>query len=81
MKTAGKAVCIALYAYFGCLAARKKYIPLAALFLLHLTEYFAVGRKTGKEFDCSPVKTFILCLSFGFTWWLPVRTEHKKSSN
>lgn len=76
-KTGGKAICVALYAYFAYLAAKKKYIPLIALFALHLTEYFVIGRKTGKEFGYSPLKTIVLCLSFGFTWWLPVRTEGK----
>lgn len=77
IKTAGRAGCIALYGWFAYLAAKKKYIPLIALFAMHLTEYFAVGRKTGREFAYSPLKTLILCLSFGFTWWLPVRTQGK----
>lgn len=77
-KTAGKAICVGLYGWFSYLAAKKKYIPLIALFAMHLTEYFIIGRKTGKEFNISPVKAVILCLSFGFTWWLPVRTECKK---
>lgn len=76
-KTAGKAACIALYAFFVYLAAKKNFIPLIALVALHTTEYFVIGRKTGREFSIHPVKTVLLCLSFGFTWWLPVRTAGK----
>lgn len=75
VKTLGKALCIVLYALCIYLAAKKNFIPLIVLFTMHLTEYFIIGRKTGKEFGISPVKTVILCLSFGFTWWLPVRSE------
>lgn len=73
VKIIGQPVCAALYAVFAYWAAKKKYVPLIILFLTHLFEYFVIGRKTGKENQISPVKTLLLCLSFGFTWWLPIR--------
>lgn len=73
----GKPICVALYALCVYLAAKKKYVPLIVLVLMHLTEYFIIGMKTGKENDISPVKAFFLCLAFGFTWWLPVRSAKK----
>ncbi len=73
----GQPVCLALYGLFGWQAANKKPVPLILLVLLHLTEYFAIGKKTGSENRVSPVKAFFLCLAFGFTWWLPVKNKNK----
>ena len=75
VKYAGQPLCVALYAAFIYLAFKWSPIPLIALFLMHLTEYFIIGRKTGKEFNLSPLETVVKCLSFGFTWWLPLRKE------
>lgn len=73
VKIIGQPVCAALYAVFAYWATKKKYVPLIILFLTHLLEYFLIGRKTGKENRISLVKALLLCLSFGFTWWLPLR--------
>lgn len=73
VKYIGQPFCILLYAAFIYLAVKGQPIPLIALFLMHLTEYFIIGRKTGNEFNLSPLETAVKCLSFGFTWWLPLR--------
>ena len=69
----GKPVCVFLYAGFAALAARKKPLPLILLFLMHATEYLTIGRKTAAEHDIGHAEALAQCLSFGFTWWLPVR--------
>lgn len=69
----GKPVCVILYIAGIILAAGKKFIPLAALFTMHLTEYFIIGRKTAKQSGISAGRGLANCLAFGFTWWLPVR--------
>lgn len=71
----GKPICLALYGLFGYWAANKNYIPLGLLVLMHLTEYFIVGKKAGSENGIFPVKAFFLCLAFGFTWWLPIKNK------
>lgn len=75
VKWIGQPFCAVLYAVGAVLAAKKKPLPLIALFLCHLTEYFIIGRKTGKEKALPPIKALLCCLSFGFTWWLPLRKE------
>jgi len=72
-KIIGKPICIALYGYFSYLASKKKYVPLILLVALHTSEYFAIGKKVGKDNGLNPFATVLLCLSFGFTWWLPIK--------
>ena len=72
-KMFGKPVCVALYAGFAALAAKKKPIPLITLFAMHLTEYFLVGRKVTAEKGLSIPEGIVQCLAFGFTWWLPLK--------
>ena len=72
-KKFGKPICVALYAAFAALAARKKPVPLLVLIALHTFEYFHIGRKTAVENGLSVLEGLFQCLSFGFTWWLPLR--------
>ncbi len=74
-KLIGKPVCVALYAAFAALAARKKPIPLLVLFALHLFETLTVGRRVAEEHGVAPLSWIANCLCFGFTWWLPIREE------
>ncbi len=75
IKIIGQPFCILLYALSAYFAVKKKPLPLIILFAMHLSEYFIIGRKTGKEKGVSPAKALINCLSFGFTWWLPLRKD------
>ena len=69
----GKPICVALYAAFAALAAKKKPLPLLILFLMHASEYVLIGRKTAAEHTLSVPEGLAKCLAFGFTWWLPLR--------
>ena len=71
----GKPICVALYAAFAALAARKKPLPLLILFALHLAETLTVGRKVAREKGVGAAEWIVNCLAFGFTWWLPLRGE------
>lgn len=71
----GKPLCIILYIAGIYFAVKKQFVPLIALFVMHLSEYFIIGAKTAKEFGISKGKGIANCLAFGFTWWLPVRKE------
>ena len=72
-KKIGKPVCVALYAAFAALAAKKKPVPLIILFLMHASEYVLVGRKMAEENGISVPEGLAQCLAFGFTWWLPIK--------
>ena len=69
----GKPICVALYAAFSALAARKKPLPLLILFLMHASEYLLIGRKVAAENKLSVSEGLAQCLAFGFTWWLPLK--------
>lgn len=71
----GKPVCVALYAAFSFLAAVKTWIPLAALAVMHFTEYIVIGRKVAKKCGINAITGFFNCLAFGFTWWLPLKNK------
>ncbi len=73
VKYVGQPLCAVLYAVSGYFAAKKKPLALIALFLCHLSEYFIIGRKTGSEKGEKPASALLKCLSFGFTWWLPLK--------
>lgn len=72
-KKFGKPICVALYAAFAALAAKKKPVPLIILLLLHTVEYFTEGRKVAEENGLSIPEGIAKCLAFGFTWWLPLK--------
>lgn len=72
-KQFGKPICVALYAWFAALAAKKKPLPLLSLLLLHTVEYFHVGRRVAAENGLSVPEGLAQCLAFGFTWWLPLK--------
>ena len=72
-KKLGKPVCVALYAAFAALAARKKPWPLLILLGLHTAEYFHKGRTVAAARGVGKLEGFLQCLAFGFTWWLPIK--------
>lgn len=74
-KQFGKPVCVGLYAVFAALAMKKKPLPLLILLGLHACEYALIGRKVAEEKGLSRVEGLAQCLSFGFTWWLPLKKE------
>ena len=76
----GKPVCVLLYSVFAALAAKGIWIPLVCLAGLHLAEYIAVGFKVGKDSNQGYVSSFLNCLCFGFTWWLPIKKKQTKAN-
>ena len=48
-----------------------------ALFTLHIAELFIIGFRTGREYGVSVVRTIIICVLFGYVWWLPIRRKMK----
>ena len=57
-KKFGKPICVALYAVFAALAAKKKPLPLLILLGLHTGEYFLKGRRIAQEQGLSPLTVF-----------------------
>ena len=74
-KKFGKPICAALFAVFGVMALKKKPLPLLILILLHVIEYIRIGREIAEKVRLCKIAGFLLCLFFGFTWWLPLRDE------
>ena len=46
-----------------------------ALFALHLFELVTVGRRTGRAGNVSGAKSILMCMLFGFLWWLPIQRQ------
>ena len=69
----GKPICVGLYTAFALMAAQKKPLPLLTLLAMHGAEYFLIGKKVAEEAGLSKAEGLAQCLSFGFTWWLPIK--------
>lgn len=74
-KQYGKPVCVGLYTVFTALAMKKKPLPFLILFGLHACEYALIGRKVAEDKGLARAEGLVQCLSFGFTWWLPLKKE------
>ena len=74
-KQFGKPICVGLYAVFAAFAMKKKPLPLLILLGLHTGEYALIGRKVAAEQGLTRAEGLAQCLSFGFTWWLPLKKE------
>lgn len=48
-----------------------------ALAALHTAELLIVGFRTGREFGVPAVRSIVMCLLFGYVWWLPIRRKMK----
>ena len=61
----------------ACLAAKIWGWPwlLLGLLLLHLVELFAVGWRMGKAAVAKPIEAVLMCMLFGFIWWLPIKRQ------
>ena len=75
-------VCLVLYAAGIVLwILTGNFILFAAILALHCSEYFIIGGKIGKQAGLSKGKAFLLCLAFGFTWWLPLKKEQERAQD
>ena len=69
----GQPVCVILYAVFAALLAKGIWIPIVVLAAMHIIEFTVIGYKVGKANKMGIIPSFLNCLSFGFTWWLPIK--------
>jgi hypothetical protein len=53
------------------------FLLFAVLAILHTVELFLIGYRTGRAFGVSPARSVVLCLLFGYVWWLPIRHKMK----
>ena len=44
---------------------------------LHFAELLIIGYRTGRGFGVSVMRSIVMCLLFGYIWWLPIRKSMK----
>ena len=75
---AAKIGCLVIYVAAVVLVILKGiWLPLVLVAALHLVEFIIVGKKTGDETGMPAAVSFINCMLFGFTWWMPIRDNKK----
>jgi hypothetical protein len=47
------------------------------LLALHFVELIIIGFRTGKEYGVSAGKSILMCMLYGYNWWLPLRKQMK----
>ena len=47
------------------------------LLVLHFVELVVIGFKTGQQYGVSAGKSILLCMLYGYNWWLPLRKQMK----
>lgn len=54
--------------------------PYLFLFLLalHTVELLTVGFRTGKQYGVGAGMSILMCLLFGYNWWLPLHRQMKE---
>jgi|GEM_PF-1213368 len=76
---AGKIGCIVLYILgLNRGIKKKKWGLFGFIALIHISETFIIGIKTGVENGNDKIKSAICTLLFGFTWWLPIKMGWNK---
>ncbi len=56
---------------------KKNPILVIAIAALHAFELVTVGLKTGLEYGKNVCYSIVMCMTFGFTWWLPLKKQIK----
>ena len=54
---------------------KKNPIGIIILSLMHGTECVLIGVKTGLKYGKKLPYCIAMCMSFGFTWWLPLKQQ------
>lgn len=54
---------------------KKNPIGIIILALMHGTECFLIGIKTGLAYGKKLPYCIAMCMTFGFTWWLPLKKQ------
>ncbi len=47
------------------------------LLIIHFAELIVIGYRTGRAMNNSPATSILMCMLFGFFWWLPLRRSMK----
>ena len=47
------------------------------LAVLHFVELIFIGLRTGREYGVSTGKSILMCMLYGYNWWLPLRRQMK----
>ncbi|MBB6215866.1 hypothetical protein HNQ80_001957 [Anaerosolibacter carboniphilus] len=47
---------------------------------LHFVELVVVGWRTGRTFGVPPLVSVIMCMIYGYNWWLPLRKKIKEDT-
>lgn len=48
-----------------------------ALLALHFVELIVIGYRTGRAMNRTPAISIVMCMLFGYNWWLPLRRDMK----
>lgn len=64
---------IILWIILLTLAFKGIIYPVVILLILHIGELLCVGLATGREYGHSACRCIIMCMLFGFFWWLPIK--------
>lgn len=59
-------------------AAGVTFWVFVAVAALHGAELLLIGYRTGRRFGLSPLRSVVMCLLFGYLWWLPIRKKIKE---
>ncbi len=59
---------------------KKNPIGLIILAAMHGTEAVVIGVKTGLEYGKKLAYSIVMCMTFGYTWWLPLRKQMKRET-
>lgn len=54
---------------------KKNPVLIILLALLHGFETVTIGVKTGLEYGKKFAYSVVMCMTFGFTWWLPLKKQ------
>ena len=55
----------------------KKPFINAGIIAMHLVESITVGVKTGLAAGEKLIYSIVMCMTFGFTWWVPLKFKKK----
>ena len=56
---------------------KKNPIGIAIIAAMHGVEAVVIGVKTGLEYGKKLPYSIVMCMTFGFTWWLPLKKQIK----
>ncbi len=59
---------------------KKNPIGIIILSLIHSTEAALIGIKTGLAYGKNLPYSLVMCMTFGFTWWLPLLRQMREET-